>query len=288
MIMGSNSLDIEPTTGGVGAFIKGIDLGLDQPDDVIETLQKALGDHGVIFFRDQDITPAQHVAFAERFGQIDVNKFLDQVPGFPMIALVQKKAGQSYNIGGDWHTDHSYDVAPALGSILIARQVPPKGGDTLFANMYSALDTLSDGMKATLEGLSTVHGTSHVFGVNGRTPRLYALDEDPRAIPREDFVIQEAIHKAVIRHPISGRKALYVDPGYTQRVDGWSDEESSPFLKVLYDHATRPEHTYRFEWKPGSIAFWDNRCTLHYAVNDYQESERVMHRVTVKGVPLAA
>ena len=284
--MRRNSPAIEPTRGGVGAYVTEIDLGQDLPGELIGTLIKALGEHGVLFFRDQDINPTQHVALAKRFGTIVANKFLDQVPEFPMIALLQKKAGQNYNVGGDWHTDHSYEAAPALGSILIARQTPSRGGDTLFANMYSAFDTLSDGLKETLESLSSVHGTSHVFGTGARTAKLYAPEEDTRGLKAEDFVTQEAVHPMVICHPISGRKVLYVNPGYTQRVVGWTEEECEPLLKMLYEHATRPEHIYRFEWKPGSVAFWDNRCTWHYAVNDYQGTERVMHRITVQGVPL--
>jgi taurine dioxygenase len=202
--MRRNAPAFTPTSGGVGAFVSGIDLAKDLPGEVIGTLVQALGEHGVLFFRDQAITPEQHLAFARRFAPVVPNKFLDQVPGHPEIALLNKKPGQRYNIGGDWHADHSYEAAPAIGSVLVARQVPPRGGDTCFANMYRAYTELSDGLKATLESLATVHCTSHVFGPGARTPRLYAPEEDGRGIKPEDFVIQEAIHPMVIRHPISG------------------------------------------------------------------------------------
>lgn len=286
--MSSHMPTIEPTSGGVGAHVSDVDLSADLSDEAVAALYQALGEHGVLFFADQDITPDRHLAFAGRFAPVVPNVFLDQVPGYPDIALVQKREGQRYNIGGDWHTDHSYDEEPALGSILVARETPERGGDTLFTNMYTAYDTLSDGLKETLEHLSCVHGTSHVYGEQGRTPKLYALDEDERGRKPEDYAIKETVHPTVIRHPISGRKVLYVDPGYSQRIDGWTEQESEPFLKMLFAHSTRPELTYRFQWKPGSIAFWDNRCTCHYAVNDYEGGARVMHRVTVEGVPLAA
>tara|TARA_A100001037_G_scaffold83142_1_gene75182 strand:+ start:1559 stop:2419 length:861 start_codon:yes stop_codon:yes gene_type:complete len=286
--MSGDTPTIEPTGGGVGAHVSNIDLRTELSDDSVALLFQALGDYGVLFFADQNITPDQHLAFAGRFAPVVPNVFLDQVPGYPDISLVQKRKGQRYNIGGDWHTDHSYDKEPALGSILVARETPERGGDTLFTNMYTAYDTLSDGLKEVLGQLSSVHSTSHVYGVAGNRPRLVAQDEDMRGRKPEDYAIKETIHPVVIRHPISGRKVLYVDPGYTQKIDGWTDEESEPFLKMLFAHATRPELTYRFQWKPGSIAFWDNRCTCHYAVNDYEGGGRVMHRVTVEGVPLVA
>jgi len=186
----------------------------------------------------------------------------------------------SKNIGGGWHTDHSYDQIPAMGSLLYALQTPPTGGDTLFASMYAAYDALSDGLKQTLAGLRAVHSSRHVFGA--KKPGLEDRFHNP------DLATQDAVHPVVITHPDSGRKALYVNPGFTLRFDGWTDEESRPLLSYLYEHAVRPEFVYRFAWQPGSLAFWDNRATWHYAVNDYHGERRLMHRITVEGSALGA
>lgn len=201
-----------------------------------------------------------------------------------MIAEVRKEPDQQKNIGGSWHTDHSYDLAPAMGSILYAREVPDSGGDTLFASMYLAYEALSDGLKETLEGLNAVHSSRHVFGHKTE----YTGDGGYKGrYNNPELATQDAVHPVIIRHPDSGRKALYVNPGFTLRFEGWTDEESKPLLNYLYQHAVRPEFTCRFKWQNGSIAFWDNRATMHYALNDYQGQRRLMHRITVEGVPLS-
>jgi taurine dioxygenase len=266
----------------VGAFVLGVDLSyrLDAADR--DSLVEALGRFGVLFFRDQTLTPEQHVAFAEQVGRIDVNRFFENVEGYPMIAQVRKEPEQKSNIGSGWHTDHSYDLAPALGSILYAREVPAIGGDTVFASMYAAYDALSDGLKRTLDGLDALHSSVHVFG-EGRTRAWGDLQGRLR---NTGSATQEAVHPVVITHPISGRKALYVNPDFTVRIDGWTDAESRGLLSCLYEHASKPEFQYRFQWRQGSIAFWDNRATWHYALNDYPGSRRLMHRITVAGVEL--
>lgn len=281
--MGDAGVNVRPTDGGVGAFVEGIDLAAGVGDNAAGLLREALGAYGVLFFRDQAITPQQHIAFAERFGAINVNRFFAAVDGHPQIAEVRKEADQKTNIGGDWHTDHSYDTEPALGSVLLARDVPPRGGDTVFANMYAAYEALSDGLKTTLEGLTAVHSSRRAFGGESQ----YAADLKGR-IGNPEAATQDAVHPAVIRHPISGRKALYVNRAFTLRFEGWSEAESVPLLQYLYQHASRPEFTYRFRWAPNSIAFWDNRATWHYAVNDYHGARRLMHRITIEGGPLAA
>jgi taurine dioxygenase len=278
--MQSNSIQIHPTGGSVGAEIAGIDLSKPLIEIDREVIRRTLADRGVVFFRDQTLTPEQHIALARQFGDINVNRFFTHADGYPEIALVVKEPHQTRNIGGGWHTDHSYDQIPALGSILYAREVPPTGGDTLFSSMYAAYDALSDGLKQTLGGLRAVHSSRHVFGV----PRP---DMQGRYRNAEEAV-QDAIHPAVITHPESGRKALYVNPGFTLRFDGWTNEESRPLLDYLYRHAVKPEFGCRFVWGNGSIAFWDNRSTWHYAVNDYQGERRLMHRITVEGCELAA
>ena len=271
-----------PVSAHVGAEIGGVDLGAPVPDPVMAEIRQAFGEYGVVFFRDQQLAPEQHVAFAERFGPIDINRFFATVPGHPMIAEVRKEPEQTRNIGGGWHTDHSYDEAPALGSMLYAREVPQAGGDTLFASMYAAYDALSDGLKAMLEGLRACHSSRHVFGAEAMAQRG---DLNGR-VGNPELATQDAVHPVVIRHPQTGRKALYVNPGFTLRFEGWTDEESRPLLDYLFRHAVRPEFTCRFRWREDSLALWDNRSTWHFAVNDYHGERRLLHRITIQGTPL--
>jgi taurine dioxygenase len=251
-------------------------------DAALAEIRDAFGRYGVVFFRDQELTPEQHVAFAEHFGPININRFFATAPGYPMVAEVRKEPEQTRNIGGGWHTDHSYDAAPALGSMLYAREVPTTGGDTLFASMYAAYDALSDGLKATLDGLRARHSSRHVFGAEAIARRG---DLNGR-LSNSELATQDAIHPVVIRHPLTGRKALYVNPGFTLGFEGWTDDESRPLLEYLYRHAVRPEFTCRFHWRKGSLALWDNRSTWHLAVNDYHGERRLMHRVTIEGCAL--
>ncbi len=273
---------VEPVSRHVGAEIAGVDLAAAIADEPFAEIRRAFGEHGVVFFRDQHLTPEQHVAFAERFAPIDINRFFTAVPGHPMIAEVRKEPEQTRNIGGGWHTDHSYDEAPALGSMLYAREVPRTGGDTLFAGMYAAYDALSDGLKATLEGLRACHSSRHVFGAEAHARRGDLVGR----IGNPELARQDAVHPVVIRHPETGGKALYVNPGFTLRFEGWTEDESRPLLDYLYRHATRPEFTCRFHWREGSLALWDNRSTWHFALNDYHGERRLLHRITIQGSPL--
>ncbi|MDI1266550.1 MAG: TauD/TfdA family dioxygenase [bacterium] len=279
--MRNSRIQARPTSGAVGAEILGIDLSRDLEDSDVEELRAALNEYGVIFFREQNLSPEQHIAFAERFGQININRFFKAAPGYSQIAEVRKEPGQKTNIGGGWHTDHSYDQVPALGSILLAREVPPFGGDTLFASMSHAYEALSDGLKRTLEQLRAVHSSRHVFGAASQ----YVKESGDR-LGNSAAATQDASHPVVMRHPETGRKTLYVNPGFTLRFEGWTTEESKPLLEFLYAHASRPEFQTRFSWREGSIAFWDNRATWHLAVNDYHGERRLMHRITLEGVPL--
>jgi alpha-ketoglutarate-dependent taurine dioxygenase len=274
---------VEPLSTSVGAEIGGVDLTTPPADEVFSEIRHAFGEYGVVFFRDQRLLPDQHVAFAERFGPINVNRFFAAVPGHPMIAEVRKEPEQRDNIGNGWHTDHSYDAVPALGSMLYAREVPKTGGDTLFLSMYAAYDALSDGLKATLGGLRACHSSRHVFGPEGRARQR----DFAGRIGNPELATQDAVHPVVIRHPETGRNALYVNPGFTLKFEGWTEEESRPLLDYLYRHAMRPEFTCRFRWRAGSLALWDNRSTWHFAVNDYQGERRLMHRVTIEGSPLS-
>ena len=276
------SIEVQPASGALGAEIRGVDLSRDLSEAQFADLRRAYDDFGVIFFRDQELTPEQHIAFARRWGEINVNRFFRPVEGYPMIAEVRKEPDQNQNIGGGWHTDHTYDAVPAMGSILYAREVPEVGGDTLFASMVRAYEALSDGLKQTLEGLQALHSSRHVFG-----EQRYADDNDYEGrLGNPELATQDAVHPVVLRHPRTGRKALYVNPSFTLRFAGWSDEESKPLLDYLYKHAARPEFSCRFRWAKGSIAFWDNLATWHYALNDYHGARRLMHRITLDGVPL--
>jgi len=274
------TVEIRRLTNGCGAEVLGVDLNAMSNRQWAE-VQQAFVEHGVIFFRDQTLTPEQHLAFARRWGPIDVNRFFKPVEGYPEIAEVRKEPEQKTNTGNLWHTDHSYDRIPAMGSILVAREVPAQGGDTLFANMYLAFETLSPGLQRTLERMNAVHGAAHVFGIERAA--------DPERATRygnPEKVGKPVVHPVVIRHPLSGRKALYVNADFTLHFEGWSAEDSRPLLEHLYAHAVRPEFTCRFRWQNRSVAFWDNRATWHYAANDYHGERRLMHRVTVGGCAL--
>ena len=275
-------MEVNPVNGGCGAEVRGVDLNA-LSDAEVSAVAEAHAAYGVVFFRDQRLTPDGQLAAARRFGAVNVNRFFAPVPEQPQVATVLKEPQHARNVGGGWHTDHSYDQAPALGSMLYALEVPKRGGDTLFANMYSACEALSPGLRRTLEGMQAVHSSRHVFGRRG----AYAASRDQR-FGNAERATQDAVHPVIIRHPRSGRAALYVNPSFTVRFDGWTDEESRALLETLYRLATRPEHTFRFQWQVGSVAFWDNRATWHYALNDYPTERRLMHRVTVEGDELQA
>jgi len=273
------------TLPGVGAEILGVDIAGGLASSELEAIKQTFSEHGLVFFRNQKISERDHIEFAEVFGDINVNRFFAANTDYPQIAMVSKEPDQLENIGGGWHTDHSYDQEPALGSILVARELPASGGDTLFASMYKAYDGLSDGLKETLEGMSAVHSAKHVFGPKGEYETTGSASG---RIGNAGAVLEMAdpVHPVVISHPLSGRKALYVNDGFTLRFDGWTDEESAPLLAYLYERAVADENITRFKWENGSIAFWDNRATWHYALNDYAGQRRVMHRITIEGCAL--
>jgi len=278
-----SAFSLRPVGPSLGAEVAGLDLAnpLAEPD--MAALRAAFAEYGVLFFRDQVLTPEQQIAFAESWGKVVINRFFTPVEGHPQVAEVRKEPDQTTNVGGGWHTDHSYDEEPALGSILYARELPESGGDTLFAGTSAAYDALSPGFQETLQGLRAVHSSRHVFGPDAGLP-----DDMLTRLGNAEMATQDAVHPVVITHPLSGRKSLYVNPGFTLRIDGWSHEESKPLLDYLYNHASQPEFVCRFQWKPGSLAFWDNRATWHYALNDYHGQRRLMHRITLDGEALSA
>lgn len=271
-------MKITPVSQAVGAEVTEIDLRELDADETAE-LNDAWLQHGVLFFRDQMLTPEEHIAFAERFSTIDVNRFFSAVDTHPQIAEVLKEADQATNIGGGWHTDHSYDQIPARGSILLARDVPPVGGDTRFMSVGAAYDALSDGLKETLCTLEAHHSNEHVFGAAALANR-----DDDRLGGAEN--VGGAIHPVVIAGSGDGRPLLYVNGGFTTHIVGWTPEESQALLGYLYQHMAKPEFGYQFRWEPGSIAMWDNRSTWHWALNDYAGHRRYMHRITIAGEPL--
>jgi taurine dioxygenase len=274
-------MKITPVSEYVGAEVSDVDVRhLDASD--VATLERAWAEHGVLFFHEQELAEVDHIAFAERFSSIDVNKFFTPVEGHPKIAQVLKEADQTTNIGGGWHTDHSYDEIPAKGSILLAREVPPHGGDTMFLSVGAAFDALSDGLKATLETLHAHHSNEHVFGMAA------AHSQERAGRLGNPEAVGGTVHPVVIRHPQSGRQLLYVNAAFTTHFVGWTVEESKPLLDYLFEHVATGPYACRFSWKPGSIAMWDNRSTWHWALNDYDGHRRLMHRVTIAGEPVSA
>jgi taurine dioxygenase len=279
----STTINVRPTAGALGAEIHGVDLTHELSEDTFTQIRQAFWDYSVIFFRDQTLRPEQHIGFAERWSTINVNRFFKPLEGYPQVAEVRKEPDQEKNIGRSWHTDHSYDQVPAMASILYAKEVPDIGGDTLFASMHAAYESLSEGLKETLESLNAVHSSRHVFG----KPRAKSNGKADNRIGNPELAQQDALHPVVIKHPDTGRKALYVNSNFTVRIDGWTEQESKGLLDFLYTHAANPEFTCRFRWEKGSIAMWDNRSTWHRALNDYAGHLRYMHRITLEGVPLS-
>lgn len=265
-----------------GVEVAGVQLATCS-DDELEQIKQAIYEHGVAVFREQNLSPDEHIAFAKRWGGIDINQYFPLEESHPEIAVVRKKADQETNIGGAWHTDHSYDQIPAMGSILVARELPPEGGDTLFAHMGAAYDSLSDDLKRQIEGLEAFHTADHVYKEDG----LYAQTDMGKELRGQDMKTG-AVHPVVIRHPQTGRKLLYVNGGFTIHFVGMTREESLPLLGKLLDAAVLEDNQARVQWQPGTVAIWDNRTSWHNALNDYQGHYREMHRITLSGEALAA
>jgi taurine dioxygenase len=267
-------LEVRRIAGALGAEIAGIDLSPELPADTVAAIRRAFLEHQVIFFHDQHLTPAQFMAFAERVGEPIEYPFVKPIEGFPKIIEVKKREQERQNFGGIWHSDTAYLERPPMGSMLLAREVPPFGGDTEFANQYAAYEALSEGMRRILEGLKAVNASSKADATRTREDRM-----------KEKGDVQELIaeHPVVRTHPETGRKALYVNIGHTVRFSGMTEEESAPLLEFLFRHQVKPEFTCRFRWRVGSLAFWDNRCTQHNPINDYHGYRRLMLRITLAG-----
>jgi taurine dioxygenase len=270
---------IKPLTTAVGAEILGVDLSRPLDDETCALVRATLNAHGVVFFRDQDLDPDACLAFGRRFGELTKSTIAKQlVDSHPDLQLMRKPEGATVVEGGEWHTDQSFRPKPILGTVLVAKQIPSVGGDTLFASMAAAFDALDDAVKDTLRGMRAVHTNEH------RAQQIARRNELNAGKPPSEWVMpEEAVHPVVGRHPENGREVLYVNPTYTVRFEGWTIAQSEPLLRVLFDHAKRPEFQCRFHWADGSIAFWDNRQCWHYAVNDYPGGVRAHHRMMVEG-----
>ena len=267
---------VRPLTSRIGAEICGVDLSQNLPQATISEIRQVLLDYLVIFFRDQDITPEQQIAFVSKFGKTDIYPFVKGLDDYPQITPVLKLPDETVNFGGIWHSDTVYLDKPPMGTVLYAKELPPMGGDTLFANQYLAYENLSAPLRGFLKGLKAVNSATKGTAAATRSDRV------ADAGTGESRVL-EAIHPVVRTHPETGRKALYVNTGHTVRFEGMSEEESRPILEYLFQHQIKPEYCCRFVWTPGAVAFWDNRCAQHYPVNDYHGYKRLLHRITLKG-----
>ena len=280
----TSSLHIRRLSGALGAEISGVDLSADLADTTIAAIRQALVDHQVIFLRDQALTPQSQTAFGARFGPLNIHPYVAGMAGHPAVMEVVKEPQDRINFGGGWHSDMSFLETPAIGSILYAVETPAFGGDTLFASQAAAFEALSPGLQCTLEGLNAVHSAAREYSSQGHS----AQKRQSMAIAEADGLVGEYVHPMVLTHPETGRKALYVNPAFTIRIEGWKTRESMALLNYLFEHCRYEGFTTRFSWAPGSVAFWDNRSVWHFALNDYPGQRRHMRRVTVDPWPAQA
>ena len=256
-----------PLNGSLGAEISGVDLS--NPDEVlIEAIAKALLNHLVLFFENQKLSPQQLVNLGRRFGELHINPFAPGLDEYPEVMEVRSEENDVLRFAEKWHTDMSWENCPTMGSILHAINLPPFGGDTLFANMYLAYEMLDDDLKNTVDGMWATH-TSLIN--HGAEPQY------------RDLTDNEVVHPVIRTHPVTQQKLLYVNEYFCTGIVGMELEQSQPLLRQLYQHAVRPDFCCRYRWQPGAVAFWDNRCTQHYATNDYAGYSRLMHRVAING-----
>ena len=277
--MRNSTVEVRPIAGAAGAELHGVDIDADLSERTIAEIRQALLDYCVIFFRDQKLDVAQHKAFARRFGEIFIHPNYKGTQADPEIVQFSREPGDKKIVGEEWHTDTTMVAEPPMGAILYAIDVPPYGGDTLFANQYLAYETLSDGMKRMLAGLNAYHSDRKVAGprANMNAHRSTKVREDA------DWRETVSVHPVVVKHPETGRKLLYVNHSYTCGFEGMTEAESKPLLDYLLEHGHRPEFTCRFRWEKGSVAFWDNRVCKHLAVHDAGPYRREMRRIQLCG-----
>jgi len=270
-------MKIRKIAGALGAELSDIDLAPGLTAAQAAAVRQALLDHQVIFIKNQKLTPAQYLAFAQAMGEPIEYPFVRGLEGYPTIIEIKKLEHETLNFGGIWHSDTTYLEEPPMGSMLLSREIPPYGGDTMFANQYLAYESLSDTMRGLLDGLVGISSSAQADVSKTREDRVRT---DGREAAPKEYVAE---HPVVRTHPETGRKALYVNVAHTVGIKGMHREESAPLLQFLFNHQVKPEFTCRFVWQPDTIAFWDNRCTQHNPVNDYHGHRRVMHRITLKG-----
>jgi taurine dioxygenase len=271
-----DSLVLTPLTPTIGVEVDGVDLSRPLNAAEVKALRQALLDWKVLFFRDQEIDTDQHLAFARCFGELEVHPFAPQKPGYPEVLAITHDR-ESRGRENTWHSDVTWRLEPSLGSVLRALEIPPVGGDTLFADMYAAYDGLSEEIKAKIEGRTAMHDFAHFrLGLKKRGKTEAEIEAFNRQYPMAE-------HPVVRTHPETGRKAIYVNAAFTQYIVGMDRDESDALLAHLYAQAAIPEYQCRFRWEPGSIAFWDNRASQHYAASDYWPAVRRMERVTIVG-----
>jgi taurine dioxygenase len=278
------TIEIRPVAGALGAEVGGIDLSRPLDAAAAAAVHAAFRDRLVLFFRGQALTPEQQIAFTRLFGPLAKTPFVKPMDGYPYVVRVLKEAEERgiSTFGNAWHSDFTSEPAPPLGSVLYALEVPEHGGDTMFANMYLAYEALSPGMKRMLDGVKAIH-VGKPYGTKYGPPKSMKTSTSIEIERNRPEANREVAHPVARTHPITGRKALFVNPIYTLRFADMTEEESRPLLEYLYEHAVRPEFTCRLRWTKGALALWDNRCTLHYAVNDYDGSRRLMHRTMIAG-----
>ena len=265
------SIQVDKLTPHAGAEVRGVDLSQPLDEATFKEIHAALIDNGVIFFRDQHLTPDQQKAFGRLFGELHLHPAAPSLlEGHPEILVIHADENSRHVAGENWHSDVSCDLEPPMGSILYMHELPPVGGDTLFASMYAAYDALSEPMKRFLEPLTAMHEGEHVY--RGR----YGVNDTGKVFPKAE-------HPVIRTHPVSGRKALFVNGGFTTRIKQLTRPESDALLQFLYRHVETPEFHCRFRWQVNSVAFWDNRCVQHHAMWDYYPQRRHGHRVTIKG-----
>jgi taurine dioxygenase len=270
------TIEVRPIAGSLGAEIDGVDLSAEVSELTVAEIRRAWLEHLVVFFRDQDLDLEAFHVFAQRIGVPVTYPFVKGFDDFPEIIAIAKYPGETTNFGGIWHSDTAYLERPPMGTMLLAREVPPFGGDTMWANMYDAYEALSPGMRSMLDGLRAVSSSALADVSKTREDRL--RDQDAQS--DQEYVAE---HPVVRTHPETGRKALYVSAAHTQRFVGMTVEESRPLLEFLFQHSVRPEFTCRFRWEVGSLALWDNRCAMHNPINDYHGHTRILHRITLAG-----
>jgi taurine dioxygenase len=278
---GTEILTVEPVAGALGATVTGIDLVQARDSEDLDELRRALADHLVVFLPDQDLGLDDLERVTDLLGGRDVTPFVDPLDDRPYVIRVIKEPTDVLNFANAWHTDLSYLPAPPAYTLLHAWDVPDHGGDTVWSNQYLAYDTLSNGLRSTLEGLRAVHSAGMAYGTGGLLDQVKDLTS--MAIAPSEEAYAEHVHPVVTVHPVTGKRVLFVNPIYTVRFQGWTKDESAPLLTALYRHSINENFTCRLRWSPKTLAIWDNRCTMHNALNDYSGVRREMYRTSVKG-----